>query len=74
LTNTHNSSIIVIETKERGNTKMKNLLKNLIGGIIGTGIIFLFFYLIGILVNFMETHLWASILMGIVAIISLFKI
>lgn len=53
---------------------MKNLLKNLIGGIIGTGIIFLFFYLIGILVNFMETHLWAGILMGIVAIISLFKI
>lgn len=40
---------------------------------IGTGLIFGFFWCIGMLEQFMETHTWASVIMAIVAIASIFK-
>ena len=40
---------------------------------IGTGLIFGFFWCIGMIEQFMETHTWASVIMAIVAIASTFK-
>ena len=40
---------------------------------IGTGLILGFFWCIGMLEQFMETHTWASVIMAIVAIASIFK-
>lgn len=52
---------------------IKKLLLNIIGGIIGTGIIFLFFYLLGIIVNIMEAHPILILFLGIVDIILILK-
>ena len=41
--------------------------------VIGTGLFLGFFWCIGILEQFMETHIWAFIVMAIVAIVSIFK-
>lgn len=59
----------------------KNVMEYLIGKLvvfilecaIGTGLILGFFWCIGKLENFMETHTWAFIVMIIVAIVSVFK-
>lgn len=59
----------------------KNIVEYLIGKLvvfilecaIGTGLIFGFFWCIGMLEQFMETHAWASVIMAIVAIVSIFK-
>ena len=40
---------------------------------IGTGLILGFFWCIGMLEQFMETHTWAFVIMAIVAIASIFK-
>lgn len=40
---------------------------------IGTGLILEFFWCIGMLEQFMETHTWAFVIMAIVAIVSIFK-
>lgn len=40
---------------------------------IGIGLILGFFWCIGMLEQFMETHTWAFIIMAIVAIVSIFK-
>ena len=59
----------------------KNIVEYLIGKlvvfilecVIGTGLFLGFFWCIGILEQFMETHIWAFIVMAIVAIVSIFK-
>ena len=59
----------------------KNLVEYLVGKLvvfilevaIGIGLILGFFWCIGMLEQFMETHIWAFVLMGIVAIVSIFK-
>ena len=59
----------------------KNLVEYLVGKLvvfilevaIGTGLILGFFWCIGMLEQFMETHTWAFIIMAIVAIVSVFK-
>ena len=59
----------------------KNIVEYLIGKLvvfilecaIGIGLIFGFFWCIGMLEQFMETHTWASVIMAIVAIASIFK-
>ena len=59
----------------------KNIMEYLIGKLvvfilecaIGTGLILGFFWCIGMLEQFMETHTWAFVIMTIVAIVSIFK-
>ena len=59
----------------------KNIVEYLIGKLvvfilecaIGTGLILGFFWCIGMLEQFMETHTWALVIMAIVAIVSIFK-
>lgn len=59
----------------------KNIVEYLIGKLtvfilecaIGTGLIFGFFWCIGMLEQIMETHTWAFVIMAIVAIASIFK-
>ena len=59
----------------------KNIVEYLIGKLvvfilecaIGTGLILGFFWCIGMLEQFMETHTWAFVIMAIVAIVSIFK-
>ena len=59
----------------------KNIVEYLIGKLvifilvcaIGTGLILEFFWCIGMLEQFMETHTWAFVIMAIVAIVSIFK-
>lgn len=53
---------------------MKNLIKMLIGGVVGAGIILLFFYVLGMFVTFIESHLWVLIPMFIIAIVVILKI
>lgn len=53
---------------------MKNLIKMLIGGVVGVGIVLLFFYVLGMFVTFIEGHVWVLIPMSIIAIITLLKI
>ena len=59
----------------------KNIVEYLIGKLvvfilecaIGTGLIFGFFWCIGMLEQIMETHTWTFVIMAIVAIVSIFK-
>ena len=59
----------------------KNIMEYLIGKLvvfilecaIGTGLILGFFWCVGMLEQFMETHTWAFVIMAIVAIASIFK-
>ena len=59
----------------------KNIMEYLIGKLvvfilecaIGTGLILGFFWCIGMLEQFMETHTWTFVIMAIVAIVSIFK-
>ena len=59
----------------------KNIVEYLIGKlvvfilecIIGTGLIFGFFWCIGMLEQIMKTHTWTFVIMAIVAIASIFK-
>ena len=59
----------------------KNIVEYLIGKLvvfilecaIGTGLILGFFWCVGMLEQFMETHIWAFIVMAIVTIVSIFK-
>lgn len=59
----------------------KNIVEYLIGKLvvfilectIGMGLILGFFWCIGMLEQFMETHTWASVIMAIVVIASIFK-
>lgn len=53
---------------------MKNLIKMLIGGVVGAGIILLFFYVLGMFITFIESHLWVLIPMFIIAIVAILKI
>ena len=43
---------------------IKNIIKNLIGGIIGTGLILLAFYLLGLIESVIECHIWLLIPLG----------
>lgn len=52
---------------------IKELMKNLIGGIIGTGLILLFFFILGIIEQFIENHFWLIIPLGILVISMIFK-
>ena len=60
--------------REGGKNQMKNLLKMLIGGVVGVGIILLLFYVISLIVTFIESHLILIIPMFIIAIITILKI
>lgn len=59
----------------------KNLVEYLVGKLvvfilevaIGIGLTLGFFWCLGMLEQFMLTHTWAFVLMGIVAIVSIFK-
>lgn len=59
----------------------KNIVEYLIGKLvvfilecaIGTGLILGFFWCIGMLEQFTETHTWTFVIMAIVAIVSIFK-
>lgn len=59
----------------------KNIVEYLIGKlvvfilecVIGTGLILGFFWCIGMLEQFMETHTWTFVIMAIVAMVSVFK-
>ena len=59
----------------------KNIVEYLIGKLvvfilecaIGIGLILGFFWCIGMLEQFMETHTWAFVIMVIVVIVSIFK-
>lgn len=59
----------------------KNIVEYLIGKLvvfilecaISTGLILGFFWCVGMLEQFMETHTWAFVIMAIVAIASVFK-
>lgn len=53
---------------------MKELVKMLIGGIVGVGIIFLLFYVISLMVTFIESHLILIVPMFIIAIVAILKI
>lgn len=53
---------------------MKNLLKMLIGGVVGVGIILLLFYVISLVVTFIESHLILIIPMFVIAIVTILKI
>lgn len=52
---------------------MKKLLGNIIGGIIATFIVLLFFYLLGVIMQIMETYPIVFWVMVIVDIILIFK-
>ena len=52
---------------------MKKLLGYIIGGIIGCIIVLLFFYLLGIVMNIMETYPILAVILGIVDIILILK-
>ena len=52
---------------------IKELMKNLIGGIIGTLLILGFFYILGIIEQFIENHFWLIIPLGILVISMIFK-
>lgn len=60
--------------REGGKNQMKNLLKMLIGGVVGVGIILLLFYVISLIVTFIESHLILIIPMFIIAIVTILKI
>lgn len=49
------------------------LVLNLLGGVIGCCLVLGFFWLLGVAMNFMETHIWAFVTMIIVDIILIFK-
>lgn len=59
----------------------KNIVEYLIGKLvvfilecaIGTGLILGFFWCIGMLEQFMETHIWTFVIIAIIAIASIFK-
>lgn len=53
---------------------MKNLIKMLIGGVVGAGIILLFLYILGIVVAFVESHLFLIIPIFVIVIITILKI
>lgn len=52
---------------------IKELMKNLIGGIIGTLLILGFFYILGIIEQFIENHFWLMIPLGIIIFIMILK-
>lgn len=60
--------------REGGKNQMKELIKMLIGGVVGVGIILLLFYVISLVVTFIESHLWVLIPMFIIAIVAILKI
>lgn len=60
--------------REGGKNQMKELVKMLIGGIVGVGIVFLLFYVISLVVAFVESHLILIIPMFIIAIVAILKI
>ena len=52
---------------------MKKLLGNIIGGIVATFIILLFFYLLGVITNIMENYPILIVILGIADIILIFR-
>ena len=60
--------------REGGKNQMKELVKMLIGGVVGVGIVFLLFYVISLIITFIESHLILIIPMFIIAIIAILKI
>jgi len=60
----------------------KNLVEYLIGklvllileGIIGAGLVIGFFWIVGTIVSYAETHIWAFVVIAIVGIISVLKL
>lgn len=52
---------------------IKELMKNIIGGIIGTILILGIFFIIGIIEQFIENHFWLIIPLSILVLIMIFK-
>ena len=52
---------------------IKNIIKNLIGGIIGTGLILLALYLLGLIKSVIECHTWLLIPLGLYVIYLILK-
>lgn len=51
----------------------KSIIKNLIGGVIGTGLVLLFFYILGIIEQIIENHFWLMIPLTIYIIYLFFE-
>lgn len=51
----------------------KDLIKNLIGGIVGTGAILGFFYILGLYEQVIECHTWLLIPLGLYVIYLILK-
>lgn len=51
----------------------KDLIKNLIGGIVGTGLILGFFYILGLYEQVVECHPWLLIPLGLYVIYLILK-
>lgn len=51
----------------------KDLVKNLIGGIVGTGAILCFFYILGLCEQVIECHTWLLIPLGLYVIYLILK-
>lgn len=62
-----------LSNKEKMEILIGRLVINIILGIIGTGIILGFFWLLGITCNFIENHFWLIIPMFIIDIILILK-
>lgn len=52
---------------------IKELTKNIIGGIIGTLLILGFFFILGIIEQFIENHFWLMIPLSIIVIVMILK-
>ena len=52
---------------------MKELLKNILGGIVGAGVIMGVFYILAQIANFILAHYWLLIPMSIIVIIMTIK-
>lgn len=52
---------------------IKELVKNLIGGIIGTALVLGFFYVLGLIMQVIECHFWLMIPLGIYVIYLMLK-
>ena len=52
---------------------IKELMKNIIGGIIGTILILGIFFIIGIIEQFIENHFWLIIPLSILVLIMILK-
>ena len=73
LTNKVLCAIIILELRKEEENQMKELLKNILGGIVGAGVIMGVFYILAQIANFILAHYWLLIPMSIIVIIMTIK-